>query len=168
MAGGIDRIEDSGIQWRINLKNKAIEKGLEIKWLDPCDKPEWLGSEVGTEKSLTKKLINEGKWQEAREYVKKFRHFDLRAVDISDFMIVKIDIKTHICGTYDEIFTAEDQLKPILVIMGEGQKKEDIPTWLISFINEDNIFESEDECINYLVKINNGEIKLDDRWVKWF
>jgi len=50
--------------------------------------------------------------------------------------------------------------------MGEGQKKTDIPTWLISFINPDEIFESEDDCLDYLEKINQGVVEMDRRWVK--
>ena len=97
--------------------------------------------------------------------MKTFRHYDLRSIDWSDFVIVKIDITTHLCGSYDEVFLAERQSKPILVIIGESQTKYDIPTWLVAFINEDEIFNNEDECIDYLVKINNGEICLDERWV---
>jgi hypothetical protein len=49
--------------------------------------------------------------------------------------------------------------------MGTGQKKEDIPTWLVAFIHQDEIFETEDECLDYLAKLNSGEIEFDRRWV---
>jgi len=166
LSGGIDKVKDDGVGWRNYIKDKCKEEGLNIKFFDPCHKPNGLGSEIGVEKRKVKKLIDEGKWEEAREFVKSFRHYDLRAIDWSDFVIAKIDISVHLCGTYDEIFTAERQSKPILVIMGENQTKEDIPTWLIAFINEDEIFENEDECIYYLCKMNDGEILMDDRWVK--
>ena len=109
--------------------------------------------------------MRDNKWEEARKYVKTFRHYDLRAIDWSDFVIVKIDINSHLCGTYDEVFLAERELKPILVIMGENQTKYDIPTWLLAFINEFEIFDSEDECIDYLIKLDKKEIVLDERWV---
>ncbi len=166
LSGAIDRVENDGVEWRKYIKRRCEELDLGILFFDPCDKPKHLGSEIGIEKQKVKILINSGKWEEARKYVKEFRHFDLRAVDRCDFMIAKIDINIHICGTYNELFTAENQLKPIFIIMGEGQKKEDIPTWLISFIKEENIFESEDECIDRLIKIDNGEIELDEKWVK--
>jgi len=166
LSGPIDRVENDGVEWRRYIKKRCKEAGLGIIFFDPCDKPKHLGSEIGVEKEKVKSLINSGKWEEAREYIKEFRHFDLRAVDRCDFLIAKIDINIYACGTHDEIFTAERQNKPIFIIMGEGQKKEDIPTWLISFINEEDIFESEDQCVNYLIKIDNGEIELNKKWVK--
>jgi hypothetical protein len=166
LSGAIDRVADDGVEWRNSVEAKCKKKKLNIIFFNPCKKPNGLGSEIGVEKNKVRKLINEDKWEDAKEYVKTFRHYDLRAIDWSDFVIIKIDITQHLCGSYDEIFLAERELKPIFVIMGEGQTKYDIPTWLVSFINKDEIFENEDECINYLMKINNGEILLDERWVK--
>ena len=142
LSGGIDRIPDNGVMWRRYIKEECRKKKINIIFFDPCDKPNGLGSEVGVEKTKVRELINLHKWEEAKKYVKTFRHYDLRAIDWSDFVIVKIDIKSHLCGTYDEIFLAERELKPIFVIMGEGQTKYDIPTWLVSFINEKEIFTS--------------------------
>lgn len=165
LSGGIDRVADDGVGWRNYVKKECEKKLIRVNFFDPCDKPNGLGCEIGVEKNKVRRLIHEDKWSEAREFVKTFRHYDLRAIDWSDFVIVKIDIDSHLCGTYDEIFLAERELKPIFVIMGEGQTKYDIPTWLVSFINENEIFEDEDECIEYLSKLNSGDIKLDERWV---
>ena len=166
LSGGIDRVRDDGIVWRKNIKKRCAEEGLNIKFFDPCDKPNGLGSEVGVEKKKVKELLISGRWQEAREFVRTFRHYDLRAIDWSDFVIVKIDIDAHLCGTYNEVFLAESQRKPIFVIMGDNQKKEDIPSWLVAFINEWKIFETEEECVRYLIQINLGAVQLDERWVK--
>ena len=165
LSGGIDREVDDGVRWRKYIKKECEKRGINIIFFDPCDKPNGLGSEIGVEKTEVRELINDDKWEEAKAFVKTFRHYDLRAIDWSDFVIVKIDITSHICGSYDEIFLAERELKPVFVIMGEGQTKYDIPTWLIAFINEYEIFASEDECIDYLEKINSGEVLLDERWV---
>lgn len=165
LSGGIDRVPDDGKGWRIYIKEECKKKKIDIIFFDPCHKPNGLGSEIGVEKTKVRELINNDKWAEAREYVKTFRHYDLRAIDWSDFVIVKIDINSHLCGTYDEIFLADRELKPIFVIMGENQTKYDIPTWLVSFINENEIFNNEDECIDYLANINSGKISLDERWV---
>jgi hypothetical protein len=166
LSGGIDRVPDDGIQWRQYIKEQCKNKKLEIKFFDPCNKPKSLGSETGIEKILVRNMINNGEWEKAKEFVKTFRHYDLRAIDWCDFVIVKIDINSHLCGTYDEIFLAEREHKAILVIMGEGQTKKDIPAWLVAFINEKEIFESPDECINYLCDMDSGKIQLDSRWVK--
>ena len=166
LSGPIDRVSDDGVVWRNYLKKKFEELNFGIKIFDPCDKPKHLGSEIGAEKHHVKKLLLEGKWEEAKQFVASFRHFDLRAIDWCDFVIAKIDLDTHMCGTYDEIFLAEREHKTIFVIMGKDQKKTDIPSWLVSFINEYEIFETEDECVEYLKKIDSGEIKMDERWVK--
>lgn len=41
--------------------------------------------------------------------MKVIRSVDLRLVDISDFMIVNLDLETHPCGTLEEIFWANRQ-----------------------------------------------------------
>jgi len=166
LSGAIDRVADDGVQWRKYVKEECAKRDIHIKFFDPCDKPKELGSEIGTEKIAVQRLVKEGKWKEAQKAVRIFRHFDLRAIDWCDFVIAKIDINVHACGTYDEIFLAEREHKLILIIMGEGQVKSDIPSWLISFINEEEVFDTEDDCIDYLCKLNSGEVELDDRWVK--
>ena len=167
LSGAIDRVEDDGVEWRNYIKNKSEEKKFGLSFFDPCDKPKGLGSEIGVEKEKVKKLLHEGKWLEAKNFTKGFRRLDLRGVDWADFIIVKIDLAVHMCGTYDEIFTAWREGKPVFIIMGKNQKKENIPSWLVSYIDSsEEIFETEDECLNYLEKIDNGSIKLDNRWVK--
>ena len=166
LSGAIDRVADDGAVWRNYVKGECKKRNLNIRWFDPCDKPNGLGSETSIEKTHVRELIIQNKWEEAKDFVKEFRRYDLRGIDWSDFVIVKIDLNVHLCGTYNEIFIAERQGKPIFVIMGEGQKKTDIPTWLISFINPDEIFESEDDCLDYLEKINQGVVEMDRRWVK--
>jgi hypothetical protein len=165
LSGPIDRVADDGVEWRKYIREQAEKRDLGLSFFDPCDKPEGLGSEVGIEKNKVQELVREGKWQEAQDFVKMFRRYDLRGVDTSDFLIVKVDMNVHMCGTYDELFTAEREQKPILIVMGAGQKKLDIPTWLIAFIHPDEIFETEDECLDYLEKLNKGEIEFDRRWV---
>ncbi|MCD6436211.1 MAG: hypothetical protein J7L15_07465 [Clostridiales bacterium] len=165
LSGPIDRVTDDGIIWRQYIVDECGKRNMKLDFFDPCNKPEGLGSEIGIEKNKVKKLIESGQWEEAQEFVKTFRRYDLRGIDTCNFVIARIDLNVHMCGTYDEIFTAEREGKPIFIIMGKDQRKEDIPTWLISFLNYEEIFESEDECIDYLEKIDQGEIELDRRWV---
>ncbi len=166
LSGAIDRCDDDGVQWRNYIKDECEKRTFGIKFFDPCNKPKSLGSEIGIEKQKVKQLVKDGKWKEAQEFVKTFRHYDLRAIDWCDFVIVKIDISLHACGTYDEIFMAEREHKLILVIMGERQTKIELPSWLIAFINEEEVFDTEDDCIEYMSKLHSGEVELDERWVK--
>lgn len=166
LSGPIDRVADDGIGWRKYLRDKIKENNIVLRVFDPCDKPDGLGCEIGVEKQKVKKLLEKGLWEEARDFTKIFRRYDLRGIDWCDFVIVKVDLNVHMCGTYDEIFTAYREHKPVLIIMGENQNKKDIPTWLLSYIKgPQDIFESEDEVVDYLIRINEGSIELDDRWV---
>lgn len=164
LMGPIDRADDDGVSWRKDLRNKCEKRNFNIKFLDPTDKPIHIGQEIGEEKNRLRRLLEENKWAEAKKVVSKIRHYDLRMVDTCNFGIIYIDLNVHSCGSYDELFTAERQQKPVLVIM--KQKKKDIPGWLVSFIKEEEVFESVDECVDYLGKIDSGEIIPDDRWIK--
>lgn len=169
LVGGIDRAKDDGVGWRRDLKEKALKRGLGIKFADPTDKPKSLGDEIpleiGEEKEAVKNLKRLGKWKEALAIVHKYRRFDLRMVDTRDFIIAHIDTTIHICGTYNEVFLAEAQHKPILVIMEEPLYN--IPDWLMDVVNvPDEIFSSVDACLDHLVALDNGDCELDDRWVK--
>ena len=166
LSGGIDRCEDDGVGWRKELRMKCRRKKLPISFFDPTDKPKGLGSEVGDEKLRIQKLMKSGKWEQAQSEVKIFRRYDLRMVDHSHLYIVYIDLKVHYCGTYDEFNVAERQNKPIFVIMAPGYSKYDIPSWLIASVNEDEVFEGVDECVDHLKLLNEGKILLDKRWVK--
>ena len=57
----------------------------------------------------------EKKYEELSGLMKTIRSVDLRLVDISDFLIVSLDLNTHPCGTYEEIFLANRQKKPIII-----------------------------------------------------
>ena len=84
-------------------------------------------------------------------------------VDISDFLIVNLDLDVHPCGTYEEIFWANRQKKPIIVHMVQGKQK--CPDWLFGTIPHEMIFSSWEEIKNYLVEINHSEeIKTFNRW----
>ena len=78
LSSGIDRVEDDGIVWRKQIKQMCSDKGFGMHFFDPTDKPEGLGSEVGVEKIMVKKLLYDGKWKEAKDYTKQFRRYDLR------------------------------------------------------------------------------------------
>ena len=108
LSGGIDRCKDDGVGWRKYVREECEKKGIDIDFFDPCDKPNGLGSEIGVEKTKVRELINDDKWEEAREYVKTFRHYDLKAVDWSDFVIVKID------STYEPFYPALNPVNNLL------------------------------------------------------
>ena len=165
LSGAIDRVKDDGLGWRKEFKNKCKKANLPVNFLDPTDKPEHLGSEIGEEKNRVRMLMEQHKWDQAKNQAKYFRHIDLRMVDNCHLFIVYIDINCHLCGTYDELFTAEDQRKPMMAIMAPGQSKWDLPSWLVSIFDEDDVFDDVESCVEHLKLLHEGKIVFDDRWI---
>ena len=164
LCGGIDLCDDCGIPWRRDIRNKTRNiKKIKVKFFDPTDKPNGLVSECGIEKNKVNELKKAGMLKEAGDYVKRFRRYDLRMVDFSDFLIIKIDLNYHLCGSYFEVETACRQQKPVFAIIEQGRNS--CPNWLLSYLKPEEIFNNVDECVYYLVKLDKGEIPLDDRWV---
>ncbi len=164
LSGGIDRVSDDGIQWRAEIKQKCEE--LPFIFLDPTDKPDGLGCEVGLEKYQIKDSLKSGDWEAAQEWSRTVRHIDLRMIDKTDLYVVYIDLDSHLCGTYNELFEAESQQKPLFAIMKEPYDKTDFPGWLVSIFREEEVFNSIDECVDHLKKIYAGKIELDERWLR--
>jgi len=163
LAGPIDEALDDGKAWRIDFKNKIEKKGIGILFLDPTNKLGDLAGEIGKEKEYHKMLKREHRWQEAHDYMHKVGRHDLRQVDMSDFMIAKVDVNIHMCGTYHEMVFADLEHKPVLMIIEGGKEK--APSWLFAFYDYKLMFDSDDECVEYLNQINEGKIDIDDRWV---
>ena len=170
IAGGIDIVKDDGVGWRQSLKGKCKKADVLLHFLDPCDKPKELGQEIGEEKQRMIRLKEGGEknWNQLQKEVKKFKRVDYRMVDSCDLFIIYIDINIHLCGSYFECKVAEEQRKPIFVILSPNMEKKDIPTWLVDLVKWDEIFLSVNNCVCYLQNIDNGNIELDDRWIKIF
>ena len=83
-----------------------------------------------------------------------------------DLYIIYIDLDSHLCGTYNELFEAENQQKPLFAIMKSPYTKKDFPGWLVSIFREEEVFDSIDECVEHLKKINMGEVQMDKRWLR--
>ena len=161
LAGAIDRVSDRGIGWRDSIS--PFLKNLEIHINNPLKK---LG-DLGIEDSIThlkKKALKETQDYENLSFLmKEIRRIDLRLVDISDFLIVNLDLDTHPCGTYEEIFWANRQKKPIIVHV--EQCKQSAPDWLFGAVPHQMIFSTWLEIRDYLNYINNFEnIETFNRW----
>lgn len=163
LAGPIDDASDDGVRWRTELIALCDSYGIGLKYFNPTNKPKSLQCEIGLEKNIIKQYLVQEEWSKAQEFMKKIRHEDLTMVDKSDFLIAYVDKDSHMCGTYDEMFTAEDQSKPIFTIVKQGKKN--IPAWLVSFLREEEVFNDVKDCVDYLYRISNGTIPMDKRWV---
>lgn len=170
LSGGMQFAIDGGIGWRKDFINQTSGLDIRLSISDPTNRTinrnHWFPflKEAEEEQSYARKLRAENKWDELTAYVHAFRRMDLRAVDQCDFVVVTIDTTIHQAGTWDEVFVAEKQKKPILVIL--PHKKEKAPDWLFGVVDwRTEMFDSVHACVNYIDNINKGLITLDDRWV---
>lgn len=161
LAGAMDRVADRGNGWRDNIT--PFLQSLNIIVFNPIKKPTVVGQEDELTHKHKIKLKNAGKYDELSQLMKTIRSVDLRLVDISDFLIVNLDLDIHPCGTYEEIFWANRQKKPIIIHMVQG--KENAPDWLFGTIPHEMIFSSWDNIKSYLSEINSKEeINTYNRW----
>jgi nucleoside 2-deoxyribosyltransferase len=161
LAGAMDRVPDRGTGWRDDITPFLEQLGIIV--FNPIKKPTCIGLEDTSTHELKQQLKINEKYDELSKIAKTIRSVDLRLVDISDFLIVNLDLNIHPCGTYEEIFWANRQKKPILIHMMQGKKN--TPDWLFGTIPHDMIFSSWDEIKNYLIDINNNSsIDCHRRW----
>lgn len=161
LAGPVDRVPDRGQQWRDNITPFLESLGLKV--FDPLKKPIEIGAENEEAFTVKKYLKDSENYDALSSLMKTVRGVDLRLVDISDFVIVHMDLNVHMCGTYEELFLANRQKKPIIVHMTQGKKE--APDWLFGTIPHDMIFSCWDGVKDYLLYIDRiDEIKTFNRW----
>ena len=100
LAGAMDRVPDRGVGWREHIT--PVLKTLDISVFDPIKKPGAIGLENEETHKVKQTLKLAKKYDQLTEIMKTIRAVDLRLVDISDFLIVHLDIDTHPCGTSPE------------------------------------------------------------------
>jgi nucleoside 2-deoxyribosyltransferase len=161
LAGAMDRVPDRGVTWRDNITPFLEQLGIIV--FNPIKKPSIDGSEDEQTHIYKTKLKKDLKFDELSHLMKTIRSVDLRLVDISDFLIVNLDIDQHPCGTYEEIFLANRSKKPVIIHMEQG--KNHAPDWLFGTIPHQMIFSSWNEIKEYLKHIDNSQnIQTYKRW----
>lgn len=162
LIGAMDRVKDGGTSWR-NMITPILNK-LGVIVFDPCKKPTFgAGIEDDKIRAEINKLKLEGKFDEVNKLVRPTRVIDLRMVDISDFIVCNIDMSIHACGTYEELFLANREKKPILVHCEQG--KAACSNWLFGTIPHEHIFGSWKDLITYLHKVAYvNHVDTFNRW----
>jgi len=95
--------------------------------------------------------------------MKTIRSVDLRLVDISDFLIVNLNLEHYACGTWEELFLCNRSKKPILLHIEQG--KQHTPDWLFGTMPHQWFFSTWEELKEYLLSINkNDNIEHYNRW----
>jgi hypothetical protein len=157
----MDNVKDGGAGWRIELQKELID--MEICWLDPTHKPIVMGVEDMESRDLRRKLKSAGDFDSVSHAMKVIRSVDLQMVYISDFVVARLDLSVQQCGTFEEIFKANDLLKPIIVHVVQG--KEFCPDWLFGTLPHELIFSSIDEIYRYLRHVaHDPVVETFNRW----
>lgn len=163
LCGPIDNAADYGQGWRNNLK--PFLKKLGIVCIDPCDKPIDDQYKEGPEFIKLRKTFKRiGDWAALQKMMKKVRVFDLRCVDIVDFLIVYLDLDLTICGTWEELFWANRQKKPVLIMCKQGVQN--IPDWLFGTLPYQHFFNDWLSLQEYINMVNSSELE-PDHYKRW-
>lgn len=161
LAGAMDRVADRGNVWRDDITPFLSELGIFV--FNPIKKPTSIGQEDEETHKYKIKLKNEKKYDELSELMKEIRSVDLRLVDISDFMIVNLNLEHYACGTWEELFLCNRSKKPILVHIEQG--KCNVPDWLFGTLPHEWFFSSWEELKTYLHLVNSDKhMDLKNRW----
>lgn len=153
LAGPMDRCPDNGKTWRAQLT--PILENMGIAVLNPISKPINIAKEDDDSRKYKQKLKALKNYDALSSLMKEIRNVDLRMVDISDFLIVNLNLDIYPCGTMEEIFLANRQKKPVILRMEQG--KENTPDWLFGTIPHQMIFSEWYEVVEYLKHIDMSD-----------
>ena len=162
LCGAMDRVTDGGVGWRRHTSEWLTEHGVIV--LDPTDKPIDIGPEDLEQRASRRERKLAGDYDSVARDIRTLRCVDLRMVDLADFLIVNIDVDVHACGTYEELFLANREKKPILVHVEQG--KEHVPDWLLGVLPHETIFSSWGALFDYLAMVHHNSWWKDttNRW----
>jgi len=161
LAGAMDRVADRGNTWRDNITPFLQDLGVVV--FNPIKKPSSEGSEDSETHATKLKLKNQQRYDELSSMMKTIRAVDLRLVDISDFLIVNLNLDHYACGTWEELSLANRSKKPILIHIEQG--KQNTPDWLFGTLPHQWFFSEWSDLKTYLLHVNNDEnIEHYNRW----
>lgn len=157
LAGNIEN-SNAPNYWRDVVKKELQETG--IVFFDPLQKP--FVDSVNEDKEHMAKLSRlraEGGFDELSKVMRKIRVEDLSLVDRADFLIASISAKTASWGTAEEVFWANRMKKPIFLVVAEGKRA--CPFWIFGTLPHEQIYESVEEVIADIKKLDSGEKQID-------
>ena len=164
LAGPIDHADDDGVGWRKDMTVWLQERNVQV--LDPCDKPikDVRYKEIEGEKIQMFELKNTGRYFELTQRMKEIVHMDLRMVDVSDFVIVYLDMDARPFGTVHELINSLNQRKPTLVVIEGGRIN--ASNWLFGIMDYNFMFDNFEDLQTFLDQIDSGNTIGDlSRWV---
>lgn len=161
LAGPMTACGDFGESWRKVITPHLRDLGVVV--LDPTHKPIEIGQEDAAARAEFVKMKETGDLEGLRQVLKVIRRVDLRCIDLSSFIIVRLD-GTDTVGTWEEIAMAVSQRKPTLIWLDGGLKKKDFNAWLLAQVKLEYVFESMEELLAYLKSIDEAAKHPEDHW----
>ncbi|UCH71808.1 MAG: hypothetical protein JSW62_05265 [Thermoplasmatales archaeon] len=153
LSGPIDFEKDKGHGWRDDLTPFLQKKNVRV--FNPLKHSFYGTDSVDTiKRPKMQELLDVGDFHSLRDEVKEINHWDLRALDLSSFVIVNYNIDVIMCGTMEEIFTANKQTKPVLLMVGNKIKK--LSKWMFGRFPPEHMFTSWEALKFYLDNIDHG------------
>jgi hypothetical protein len=158
----MDRVKDGGLGWRQKIQHDLSD--LHCCWLDPTNKPIDIGIEDLENRQQRHSWKKSHNYDAVRNDMKIIRGVDLRMVDIADFVIVNLDLSVHACGTYEEIYLANREMKPIIIHVEQG--KSEAPDWVFGVIPHQMIFSNWEEVHTYLRHVAHDPVV--EQFKRWY
>ena len=154
LCGPIKDVSDDGTSWRDYITPKLKEYGLGV--LDPCQKANGK-EEIGDAKRKFKEIIMREDWKTLKEEFWPVVRWDLRSVDVADFVIVDYNPEVNTVGTIHELVVASFEKKPILLKYNKSQLEKFNP-WIGVFIKTHHFFPTWDDMFKYLDEVDAGRL----------
>ncbi len=151
-----------GRDWREYVERELSSLGVVI--FNPYNKP-FVNDVDESEEERAKSSSNmeNGHYNDVSKKMKRIRSYDLNLVDRSDFIIAHLLPNVASWGSAEELVTAVRMKKPVFVSMEGGKAK--TPLWIMGMIPHHYIYDSIEELVTMIKKIDNGEKEIDsDRW----
>lgn len=161
LAGNLESTADAE-DWREDFTKELTQLG--IKTLNPT-RPMFHEQYHESEEMRKnfKEMRKNGQWKELHDIMQQIIRRDLRAVDLSTFLIVKLEPTKTTWGTTHEIVKASEQRKPILFLI---EDKSLMPLWLVGLVNMDWVFETKEDLFETVRLLDNGETPMDTKYWK--
>ena len=161
LSGPIEYCENAGTKWRDEITPQLKEMGVIVYDPTKMFAPDRI-SDVERLKQIQEAKANED-WDTVAKLARPVRNFDLRLVDKSDFLIAFIDPDIQMCGTWHEVFKANEQKKPILLVWKGGKPR--VSGWMYGTLPHKYFFETFKDAVQHLEDLDCGDEEFDNRWV---
>lgn len=166
LSGSIDYSPDNGHGWR-DIITPFLHKH-EIGVINPLKKP--IINEIYQEEDNLSRIVAQmkehGEYDDVRDITKNIVRADLHLLDISNFVIIYLNLDYHHCGTYSEYTYGALERKPTLTVCEQGKKA--IPSWLFGLCPHQLFFNNLEELKDYIEHVDYSPInEIDDLNGRW-